>query len=134
RLALEAHVAVTGLVEDARLLAYYRTAHLYLSASEHEGFGAPLVEAMWFDVPVLALNATAVPETLATAGMLFTHDEELSSVAAHAYQLTHEKDARRTIIAAQRARRLDFTSAAVQPVLARLVERLTNATEFESVA
>ncbi|PYS91964.1 MAG: group 1 glycosyl transferase [Acidobacteria bacterium] len=134
RLGLEAHVEVTGLIEDARLLAYYRTAHLYWSASEHEGFGAPLVEAMWFDVPVLALNITAVPETLATAGMLFAPDEELSSVAARAYQLTHEKDARRAVIAAQRARRLDFTSAAVQPILARLVERLTKVVALEPVA
>jgi glycosyltransferase involved in cell wall biosynthesis len=134
RLDLAAHVAVTGLVEDAQLLAYYRTAHLYWSASEHEGFGAPLVEAMWFDVPVLALSATAVPETLATAGTLFAPDEELAAVAARAYRLTHERDVRRAVITAQRARRLDFTAAAVQPILARLIERLENAIEVESAA
>src|SRR5205085_9106141 len=107
RLDLAAHVEVTGLVEDARLLAYYRTAHLYWSASEHEGFGAPLVEAMWFDVPVLALSATAVPETMVTAGMLLAPDEELPTVAARAYQLTHDETARRAVITAQRTRRLD---------------------------
>src|ERR1041384_4133885 len=134
RLDLAAHVEVTGLIADARLLAYYRTAHLYLSASEHEGFGAPLVEAMWFDVPVLALAATAVPETLGQSGLLFTHDEELSAIAARAYQLTHDAATRRAVITAQRTRRLDFTAAAVQPVLAQLVARLTNVDEFKSVA
>ncbi len=127
RLELTAHVEVTGQIEDAALLAYYRTAHLYWSLSEHEGFGAPLVEAMWFDVPVLALSATAVPETMGAAGVLFNHDEALTQVAARAYQLTHDAQARRAVVAAQRARRRAFTSNAVWPSLARLVERLTSA-------
>ena len=38
--------------------------------------------------------------------------------------LAHDADTRRTVIAAQRARRLEFTSAAVWPVLAQLIERL----------
>jgi len=126
-LQLSAHVEITGQVEDPALLAYYRTAHLYWSASAHEGFGAPLVEAMWFDIPVLALSATATPETLGTVGMLYDHDEGLPAVADRAYQLTHEPDLRRTVIAAQRTRRLDFTPAVVWSSLGALVERLTAA-------
>src|SRR5205823_2653419 len=102
RLKLAAHVEVTGQIEDAALLAYYCTAHLYWSFSAHEGFGAPLVEAMWCDVPVLALRATAVPETLGAAGVLFNRDDDLPAVAARAYALTHDADARRRRIAAQR--------------------------------
>ncbi|HEV2904964.1 MAG TPA: glycosyltransferase, partial [Pyrinomonadaceae bacterium] len=98
--------------------------HLYWSASEHEGFGAPLIEAMWFDVPVLALSATAVPETIAAAGACYEIEEEVSTVARRAYQLTHDEAARRVVIAAQRKRRLDFTSASVQPILIELVDRL----------
>ena len=41
-------------VPDDELAAYYRNAHAYVSLSEHEGFCAPLVEAMAMDVPVLA--------------------------------------------------------------------------------
>ena len=51
----------TGPVPDTELAAYYRHAHLYVSLSEHEGFCAPLVEAMAMDVPVLAFAAAAVP-------------------------------------------------------------------------
>jgi glycosyltransferase involved in cell wall biosynthesis len=126
-LKLLSHVEITGQVDDAALLAYYRTAHLYWSASAHEGFGAPLVEAMWFDMPVLALSATATPETLGTVGVLYDHDEELPAVAARAYQLTHEPDLRWAVIAAQRKRRLDFTPAVVWSSLGKLIERLTNA-------
>ncbi len=127
RLDLAAHVEVTGQIADAALLAYYRTAHLYLSLSEHEGFGAPLVEAMWFDVPVLALAATAVPETMGAAGMLFGHEESLADIAARAFQLTHAADLRRTVIAAQRTRRLAFTPANVWPRLAQLLTQLLTA-------
>src|SRR5262249_2068450 len=55
-------VELVGQIDEGDLLAYYQTTHLYWSASEHEGFGAPLIEAMWFDIPVLALNDSAVGE------------------------------------------------------------------------
>ncbi|HEV2884457.1 MAG TPA: glycosyltransferase [Pyrinomonadaceae bacterium] len=125
RFSLESQVEVTGLIDDAALLAYYRTAHLFWSSSEHEGFGAPLVEAMWFEVPVLALTAASVPETLGDAGLLYTSDEDLTQVALYAFQLTHDQATRKQIIAAQRRRRLDFTPNAVWPTLERLIERLT---------
>ncbi len=124
-LDLQSHVEVTGQIEDAELLAYYQTAHLYWSLSEHEGFGGPLIEAMWFDVPVLALSASAVPETMGTAGVLYAGDEELSKVAQRAHQLTHDEGARQAAISIQRRRRLDFTPSASWSKLEALVERLT---------
>jgi glycosyltransferase involved in cell wall biosynthesis len=134
RLNLTAHVEVTGQIEDAALLAYYRTAHLYWSPSEHEGFGAPLVEAMWFDVPVLALSATAVPETMGDAGVLYPRTEQLSQVAELAYRLTQETEERRAVINAQRLRRLAFTPEGVWPVLARLIDRVTSTQEVAAGA
>jgi glycosyltransferase involved in cell wall biosynthesis len=133
-LDLSPHVEITGQVTDAALLAYYRTAHLYWSASAHEGFGAPLIEAMWFDVPVLALNAAAVPETLGAAGMLFKQDEAPGTVAARAYQLIRDTELRTTVIAAQRKRRIDFTSTAVLSTLDRLAMRLTTSLQSSPVA
>ena len=41
----------TGPVPDEELAVYYRHAAVYISLSEHEGFCAPLVEAMATDVP-----------------------------------------------------------------------------------
>ncbi len=124
-LEVSAHIEITGQIDDASLLAYYRTAHLYWSPSAHEGFGAPLIEAMWFDVPVLALAATAVPETLGAAGMLFEHNEDPAAIAERAYQLTHDADLRAAVIAAQRKRRVDFTSAVFWSSLVKLIDELT---------
>lgn len=123
-LELSSSVLITGQVDDGALLAYYRAAHLYWSASAHEGFGAPIMEAMWFDIPVLAMDESAVPETLGGAGVLFAANEDPHTVAERAYQLVHDRDLRATVIARQRSRRQDFTLSAVRPHLDRLIERL----------
>ena len=71
RLGLDGNVVFTGFVSQAALNAYYRLADAFLAMSEHEGFCVPLIEAMLFDVPVLAYAACAVPETARGAGILF---------------------------------------------------------------
>lgn len=71
-LGLSDNVLVTGKISHQDLLTYYRSADLYISMSEHEGFGVPLIESMYCKLPVLAYGATAVPYTLDTAGVIFT--------------------------------------------------------------
>ncbi len=127
-----AQVEVTGTLSDAALLAYYRTAHLYCTFSEHEGFGVPLVEAMWCDVPVLAVRTTAVPETMGAAGVLFAPTDDLDHVATLAHRLTRRADEgdetdrawRASVLAAQAARRQAFLPQAIAPVLAELLRRM----------
>jgi glycosyltransferase involved in cell wall biosynthesis len=116
---VSSRVLLPGKVDDRALAAFYRTAHLYWSMSEHEGFGVPLVEAMWYDVPVLAYKSTAVPETLGAAGTLFTSKEDHRQVAALAYLLVHERDLRHKVLAAQRERRAAFTRARFEAAFER---------------
>ncbi|MFH1485562.1 MAG: glycosyltransferase family 4 protein, partial [Chloroflexota bacterium] len=59
-----------GHVTQSELNAYYKVADVFVSMSEHEGFGVPLVESMHFGIPVIAYKATAVPETLGEAGIM----------------------------------------------------------------
>lgn len=61
-------VILTGRVPD--LPPYYRLADLYLSASLHEGFGVPLIEAMASGVPVVATDAGAQPWVVGEAGLI----------------------------------------------------------------
>ncbi len=63
-------VVFTGWVEEEELRALYRAAHVFVSASEHEGFGAPFLEAFEFSLPVLAFKAGAIPETVGRGGIL----------------------------------------------------------------
>jgi len=68
-LGLEKEVRIIGKASATEIEEYYRDADAYLSASLHEGFGVPLVEAMHYGVPVFALPSAAVPETLGGAGV-----------------------------------------------------------------
>ena len=62
-------------VSDSKLVAFYRNADVFATMSEHEGFCAPLLEAMAFDVPIIARAFAAIPETLGDAGILIPPDE-----------------------------------------------------------
>lgn len=57
-------------IPDEELVALFRRADVFVTASEHEGFCVPLVEAMAFDVPVVARSFGAIPETVADAGVV----------------------------------------------------------------
>ena len=64
-------VHIFGHVSNAELTACYDVADLFLSASEHEGFCVPLVEAFRKRIPVVAYAAAAVPATMDGAGVLY---------------------------------------------------------------
>jgi glycosyltransferase involved in cell wall biosynthesis len=61
-------VIFAGRVDD--LPPHYRLAQVYASASLHEGFGVPLIEAMASGVPLVASRATAHPWVVGEAGLL----------------------------------------------------------------
>ncbi|MBQ8297434.1 MAG: glycosyltransferase family 4 protein, partial [Ruminococcus sp.] len=52
-------VIFTGHIKFNQILAWYRAADVFLCMSEHEGFCVPLVEAMFFDVPIVAYDSSA---------------------------------------------------------------------------
>jgi L-malate glycosyltransferase len=68
-------------VTPARLWDYYRSAHVFLCLSEHEGFCIPLLEAFHFGVPVIAREAAAIGEVVGDAGILLSADDGIGVVA-----------------------------------------------------
>ncbi|QDR82040.1 glycosyltransferase family 4 protein [Sporomusa termitida] len=68
-------VYFTGHIPFADILAYYKTATVFLCLSEHEGFCVPLVESMYFRIPILAYNAAAIAETLQNGGILVSQKD-----------------------------------------------------------
>jgi L-malate glycosyltransferase len=113
----------TGPVPDEDLAAFYRWADVYVSLSEHEGFCVPLVEAMAADVPVLAYEAGAVPETLGGAGVLFA-PKDLELAAEMLGLLVYDRPVRDRIIEGQRRRLADFSPARIQRRLDEIVASL----------
>jgi glycosyltransferase involved in cell wall biosynthesis len=113
-----AEVVFTGHVSHSDLLACYAGAHVFVSMSEHEGFGVPLVEAMLMDVPVLAYSAAAVPFTLDGAGVRF-EAKRFDEVAEMAHALASDAALRRAVLAEQRRRLADFAPEPVEALLRR---------------
>ncbi len=95
-------------VPDADLLAYFRAASVFVSMSEHEGFCVPLVEAMRFDLPILAFDCTAIPYTLAGAGVLFK-SKEYPILAETLESLAGDETLRTAMVERGRARLADFS-------------------------
>jgi len=101
-------VALTGKRStDAEVAAAYASATLFASASEHEGFCVPLLEAMAFGVPVVAHDAGAVAETIGGAGLVLDSKDPL--VWAEAFgRVIDGGDLRQGLVAAGRHRLGDF--------------------------
>jgi glycosyltransferase involved in cell wall biosynthesis len=71
QLGVERSVEIARGVSPSQLRAYYLTASVFLCVSEHEGFCVPIVEAMYFRVPIVAWSTSGVKETCAGAGIVF---------------------------------------------------------------
>ncbi len=100
-LGLHGAVTCTGSVTDAELAAYYADADAFVCLSRHEGFCVPLLEAMRHDVPVVALAAAAVPDTVGEAAVL-VDESSPALVAATVRQLLDDAPFRHALVAAGR--------------------------------
>ena len=69
-LGLQDDVHFEGSVSESELAAFYAGADVFVGCSAHEGFCAPIIEAMHHGLPVVAFGAAAVPETLGEAGLV----------------------------------------------------------------
>jgi glycosyltransferase involved in cell wall biosynthesis len=70
-LGLHDRVRLLGWVDDATLDGLYRAADCFVFPSLAEGFGLPVLEAMLRRAPVACSNATALPEVVGDAALLF---------------------------------------------------------------
>jgi len=68
-------VIFAGSVPDEELPAHYHLADVFVTASIHEGFCIPVIEAMACGVPVVGTRATALPETIGPAGLTFQAED-----------------------------------------------------------
>ena len=116
-------VLLTGHVAHAELLACYRAASLFVSMSEHEGFGVPLVESMLMRVPIVAYAATAVADTLGDAGVQFA-EKRFEEMAEIGHRLTTDPRLREAVLAGQDARLRHFAPEAVEARLRAHLEAL----------
>jgi len=127
QLAADLNVAegleLAGKVSHEGLLAHYRAANLYVSMSEHEGFGVPLIESMLLGLPVVAYGSTAVPETMGGTGIVF-HRKEFEPLAELVAMIHEDASLRRRVVERQRAHVEHFLEPQVRGQFLNYLEQI----------
>jgi len=78
-----------GSVTHEELIAYYGASDVFLCLSNHEGFCVPLLESMYHRLPIIGWQSTAVPETVAQAGLILP-DKDPARVAAAIHRVVDD--------------------------------------------
>jgi glycosyltransferase involved in cell wall biosynthesis len=104
-------VHVVGHVDDAQLAAIFRRAAAFVTVSEHEGFCVPLLEAMAFDVPVIARACAAIPETVGDGGLLLPRWAGAELIAEAIVRVVEDTTLQSDLVARGRRRLAELTAA-----------------------
>ena len=106
-LQLDDAIVFTGNVSDQEKAAHFEAADVYVSTSDHEGFGVTLLEAMHHELPVVAYGSTAVPETMGDGGLCLD-SKDASRVAAAVHRVLTDDVLRTALVAAGKRRLAAF--------------------------
>jgi len=110
----------SGHVSDEDLSAYYRISDVFIILSEHEGFCVPLLESMYFDVPIIANNSSAIPYTLGNSGILINEKKPIL-IAEIINLLIDDRNFRERIVYQQRQRLKDFERDKIKEKLSSII-------------
>ncbi|MDQ2902190.1 MAG: glycosyltransferase family 4 protein [Chloroflexota bacterium] len=105
---LEGAVIFPGYVSDQELIAFYQMATVFVFPSLYEGFGLPVLEAMMAGSPVIAANASSLPEVAGEAAIL-VDPLQAGDVAAAMQRLLEDGTLRSRMIQDGRARAASFS-------------------------
>lgn len=106
-------VIFPGHIKFDEILAYYKIADVFLCQSEHEGFCVPLVEAMYFDVPVVAFDSSAICGTLGQGGLVLK-DKDPVETAGVINRVVTDNALKEQVLRLQRERLKDFDNQVIE--------------------
>lgn len=123
KLGLEESIHFLGHVSSKELLAFYKLADIFICMSEHEGFCVPLLESMYFGIPIMAFNSSAIPYTLDKSGVLINKKCYIE-IAEMANIVIEDTKLRSKIVNSQNIRLNYFTKDNVIPIFKRYIEEV----------
>lgn len=62
-------IILSGHIPDEELSLSYAASDVFVFTSFHEGFGLPVLEAMYYGLPVISSNSSSLPEVYGNAGI-----------------------------------------------------------------
>lgn len=113
---IEDSVIIPGFIDDEDFFALFSMADVYLSLSEHEGFGVPLLEAMWFGAPVVAYAVCSIPEILGDTGVKL-HGKDPAVTATVLREIFENPTLKEKIVTAQKARLREYSPEKISGIL-----------------
>jgi glycosyltransferase involved in cell wall biosynthesis len=131
-LNMQASVVIADTTPSRVLSGIYRNADIFISMSEHERVDAGLIEAMLFDIPVVAYASPGIVDTMGEGGLLF-NDRDPCLIAAGLQLIVNEPPVRRRIVDAQRRNLQRFSRNRLREQLMGFLQKLGIETP-ESVA
>lgn len=91
KLSSKNNIHFTGKVSSEELDYHYRSADVFVSMSEHEGFCVPLLESMSYGLPTFAFDAGAISSTMGSAGIKLKSKEPADVAELINYILENEE-------------------------------------------
>lgn len=122
---LKDYVIFSDFIDDDELIAHYKSADLFLCMSEHEGFCVPLIEAMGFEVPIIAFDAGAVRGTLNGAGILF-FEKDFLKISEYICKILSDAEFKNQILRKQNSRFQEFKSINAKEIIGREILKLAD--------
>lgn len=120
-----ARVHFTGYLSRPDLHRVVASALALCFVSFFEGFGIPVLEAMYCDIPVLASNTTSLPEICGDAALL-VDPEEVDSIAGGMMRLAAEPELRNALVEKGRKQRTGFSWDLTAEKLWKTIEKGLN--------
>lgn len=122
----EDEVILTGFVPDDELRILYGNCRLFVFPSFHEGFGLPVIEAMWCGAPAVGSSLSSVPEVIGLAEAQFDPRDMDAMVAVIARALEDDGFRARLLAhAGQHARKFQWDAVA-RRALSAITESLAD--------
>lgn len=116
-------VIFPGHIKFDEILAYYSIADVFLCMSQHEGFCVPIVEAMLFDLPIVARDTTAIPYTMGKGGLL-VKDSNPVVASMTINRLLEDEQLKDYVLSEQKIRLGELSNDSVEMQLSRILEKV----------
>ncbi len=115
-------IQYVGRIDRAELAKLVGAATALLLPSTFEGFGIPIVEAMYCDVPVITSSITAMPEVAGKAALL-VDPYSVESITNAMIKIVSDKKTRDTLVSHGRIQRQKFSWDVTAETLWKSIEK-----------
>jgi glycosyltransferase involved in cell wall biosynthesis len=104
------HIVFTGYLPDRQVASLLAGSQAFVYPSLHEGFGLPILNAFYQQIPVVTSNCSSMPEVASEAAVLVNPKSETE--IAHGMQLAVANRAKYIALGRQRLKHFSWQKAA----------------------